>query len=104
MTNVVHYSCTSNAPRRSIREVFLVRDRSAEYRISEIAALLAVNAERLVRRIKAGEVEARPLRGEYQIAWPELASLAIEKWGLVTIASVLGERRGEALPQLVLPH
>jgi hypothetical protein len=37
------------------------------------------------------------------LLWPEVASLAVEKWGLAAIAYVLGNRTDEALPQLVRP-
>lgn len=90
--------------RPAIREIFLSMDRSAEYRLSPVARVIGMSQREILRRIQAGEIEAREQRGQYLVAWPEIASLAIVKWSLAVITSELGERAKDALPPLVQPR
>ena len=75
-----------------------------EYALSDVARAVGMSQREIVRRVKAGEMEARERRGQYFVPWPEIGSLAMEKWSLAVIASELGERAKDTLPPLVQPR
>lgn len=81
--------------------VFTAMDRGCEYGLKEVATVLGYTSRELVAKIEKGEVEARQVKGDWMIRWPEVAMLAVEKWGLAHISAELGEKGAKYLPPLV---
>jgi hypothetical protein len=86
--------------RQLIRRVFLEMDRAKEHHLSDVAQLFSLSIADLNQRAQNGEIDA----DDDVVRWREIAYLAVQRWGLLTIASALGAERSRVLPALVLPR
>jgi len=95
----------SQRRRWQIWQVFTKMDRDAGHTVNDISRATGIGTRELIAKVKAGELEARRTeRGGYLIPWPEIATLAIEKWGLQTIFAALGPNGMRSIPPLVRPR
>jgi hypothetical protein len=88
--------------RRAIRRIFIVLRRNAEYLLSDVSHFTGMPRHQIRKRIKSGEIAARQQRGVHFIRWPEIATLAMQRWSIAVIEGELGERASELLPPLLL--
>jgi hypothetical protein len=91
--------------RERIRRLFL--DRRESYGPDEVLAVTGITAERVRAAIYdgdiEGEVEGELLPGGFRIVWAQLATLALDVWGIDAsdVEEALGADAARVLPPLV---
>jgi len=88
--------------REAIRRIFIALSRDDEYLLSDVSRFTGTPRRQIRMRIKSGEIVARREGGVHFIRWPEIATLAMQRWSISVIESELGERSSELLPPLLL--
>lgn len=94
----------SARPRWQVWRVFTTMRRDSEHGLKEVATALGCTWREILAKIESGDVEARQVKGDWMIRWPEVATLAIAKWGFGHIWAELGESGAQHLPPLVRPR
>ena len=85
----------------AIRRFFL--HRQEQYTLTEAAEITGVSRSYLRREIVSGNSDAsKDRRGQWRLAWRQLAFVAMRKWSIIAIVDALGEQAATVLPPLLL--
>jgi hypothetical protein len=84
-----------------IRRIFLTMDRNRDYLLREVARVTGYTQTDLRRRIKCGSLQATDRRDVWFVSWPEIASLALQRWSIPVIEENLDADAATVLPPLV---